>query len=209
MIRINVRSKLLRTIALALSLLLIPKCTHAGVMLSVQAQGGVDLLNLSVGQAFSLDVILSGLQPGEELNYLAGTITFDATLLGDATNVLPGAIVPDPFGFTGFGTSGLADGNYDVLFSVSGTRISSNGTLYSFSVTAQQVGSGFIDIDPSSLAARDPMDAFVAIDAGASLPYQINGGVVPEPSSCIVFSALGLFLLNRRRTFGPSGFSNT
>jgi hypothetical protein len=192
-------SRWIHTFALVVSLLLIPKCTTAGVVISIQAQGTVDLQNLVVGQVFSVDVILSGLQPAEELNYLAASITFDSTLLGDATYVVAGSIVPDLHGFAGFGTSGLADGNYDVLSSLSGARISSIGTLYSFSITAQQVGSDFIDIDLFSLAARDRNDLVVTVDSGAALHYRISGGAVPEPASWLVFSAIGLAIMQSRR----------
>ena len=183
--------------------LLIPSqnSAYGGVMLTLQEQGAVDLLNLSVGQSFNIDVVLSGLQPGEELNYLAGTVLFESSLLGSASNIAAGAIVPDLDGFIGFGTNGLADANYDVTFTLSGLTIVTNGVLYSFSVTAQQAGAGLIGIDIPSLAARDALDQFVAIDGGIDLHYSINSGptVVPEPATWIVFCLLGFANHFKRR----------
>ena len=182
--------------------LLAPATTsaHAALMLSMQGHGTVDLLKLKTGQTFTVDVVLSGLQSNKELNYLAGTVLFNGSLLGSASNVTAGAIVRDPNGFTGFGLTGLADANYDVGFTSSGRRIATNGTLYSFNVTAQSAGSGFFELDASSLAARDPTNAFLQIDPGAALPYTITDTrVVPEPSSWLVFAVLGIVCLLIRR----------
>lgn len=174
--------------AVLLGCVMVPKSAQAGVMLSLQSQGAVDLQNLSVGQKFTVEVVLSGIQAAEELNYLGGTVTFDSNFVGSASNIVPGAIIPDGTGFAGFGTAGLADGNYEVFFATSGLPIASNGVLYSFSVTTQQAGSGSFGFDISSLAARDQSDLEIPIDAGIALPYSIQSdpSVVPEPSSWLV-----------------------
>lgn len=173
-----------------------PNSAHGGLMLSLQP-AAVDLLHLSIGQTFTVDVILSGLGSGEQLGYVAGTVNFQDSLLSIATDPAPGAIVPDATGFLGFGSPGAADANYDFLFAVVNARpITSNGTLYSFSVVALAAGTGFFEVNVTSLAARDtqvsPME--VTIDPGAPLSFTINSNpnIVPEPSSWIVFGILCL-----------------
>jgi hypothetical protein len=95
-----------------------------------------DLTHLQVGQAVTFNVNLSGLNSGDALAYLAGTVVFDATLLGTPTSVPAGAIVPDASGFLGTGFSGAADAFYDaIFFSSTNARITTNGTFFAFDVT--------------------------------------------------------------------------
>lgn len=200
------KSILLCSVTIGCLLGLESKVARGAVMLSLQVNGAVDLSNLSLGQTFTVEVFLSGLQPAEELNFLAGSVSFNSDLLGSATNVAAstiadGGIVPDIDGFLGFGIDGLADGNYDVLFSLTGSPITTNGRLYSFDVTPLRAGSGQIEMDNMSLAARDAMDIEVPIEAGIALRYTINGDppIVPEPSSWIVLTVLALASVRRRR----------
>jgi hypothetical protein len=176
-------SKLLTII----TVLLAPSLTRADLTLSVTAESG-DLSHLSLGQPVRFDVSLSGLNSGDQLDYLAGTITFDGSLLGSATNVSAGAIVPDPTGFVSAGFVGAADAFYDaVFFSATNTPISSNGVFYTFDVVTQQPGSGSLSFDLTSLAATDGTDTPVSLSAGTSLPFTIEAAAsVPEPNSLVV-----------------------
>ncbi len=113
---------------------------RAGIVLSLSSETP-DLSHLTVGQTVRFDVQLSGLNPGDQLDYLAGTVDFDSNLLGTPTQVAAGAIVPDPTGFVGTPFIGVADAFYDaVFFSVTNTPISSNGTFYTFDVKTQGPG---------------------------------------------------------------------
>jgi hypothetical protein len=166
---------------------------RAGLTLSVAAESA-DLSHLSLGQDVRFDVLLSGLNTGDQLDYLAGTVTFDSSLLGSATKVTAGAIVPDPTGFVSAGFAGAADAFYDaVFFSVTNTPISSNGVFYSFDVVTQQPGSGSLAFDLTSLAASDGTNIPVSLSAGPALPFTILGAAsVPEPNSLVLaVSALG------------------
>ncbi len=164
----------------------------AGLTLSVVAESA-DLNNLSVGQTVRFDVVLSGLNSGDQLDYLAGTVTFDSSLLGSATDVTAGAIVPDPTGFVPAGFAGEADAFYDaVFFSVTNTPISTDGTFYTFDVVAQQPGSGSLTFDPTSLAASDGTNTPVLLGSGPPLPFTIGASAAPEPNSLVLaVAALG------------------
>jgi hypothetical protein len=160
---------------------------RAGLTLSVAAESA-DLSHLTVGQSVRFDVLLSGLNSGDQLDYLAGTVTFDSSLLGSGTNVNAGVIVPDPTGFVSAGFAGAADAFYDaVFFSATHTPISSNGVFYTFDIVAQQPGSGSLAFDLTSLAASDGTNTPVSLGAGPALPFTIEAAVsVPEPNSLVV-----------------------
>src|SRR4051794_6981352 len=129
--------QLLRVAATMTVLVTLAPAARAGLTLSLVAES-VDPNQLSIGQTVRFDVVLSGLAPGDALDYLAGTVTYEGPLLGTASNVTLGGIVPDPSGFVGVGFDGVADAFYDaVFFSATGTPITSNGVFYSFEVVAQ------------------------------------------------------------------------
>jgi hypothetical protein len=162
---------------------------RADLILSVSAESA-DLAHLQVGQTVRFDVTLSGLAAGGQLDYLAGTVTFDGSLLGTAANVNAGAIVPDPTGFMGTGFVGAADAFYDaVFFSTTHTPISSDGVFYRFDVVAQKPGSGSLAFDLTSLAASDGNNNPVPLGAGPALPFTIEGASVPEPNSLVLVLA--------------------
>ncbi len=170
-----------------ITFLLSASAARADLTLSIAAESA-DLSHLTVGQGVRFDVSLSGLNPGAQLDYLAGTVTFDSSLLGSATNVTAGAIVPDPTGFVSAGFVGAADAFYDaVFFSATNTPISSNGVFYTFDVVTRQPGSGSLSFDPTSLAANDGANTPVSLSAGPSVPFTIEAAVsVPEPNSLVL-----------------------
>ena len=83
------------------------------------SSSSADLSNLMPGQVATIQVELTGLGPGDQLDFLAATLVFDADLLG-TPSVTPGPIIPDATGFVQGESPGLADGLYDTLFAVSG-----------------------------------------------------------------------------------------
>lgn len=177
---------LLRRLATLAILFILASAAKADLALSVVAESA-DPTQLSVGQTVRFDVVLSGLLPGESMDYLAGTVTFEGSLLGTAFNVTPGETVPDLSGFVGVGFDGAADAFYDaVFFSISNTPIMANGVFYTFDVVAQEAGSGSLQLDPTSLAAADGTNSPVPLAAGPALSYTITGTAVPEPGSLIL-----------------------
>lgn len=182
-----------------------PVISDAGVILTLDDRG-VDFGNLSVGQTVTVDVVLSGLGPADELGYLAATVGFNSTLLGTAFNVTPGAIVPDALAFIGSGFSGVADGNYDFLFSAGNLPLTTNGVFFSLNVTGQSAGSGTFDF--TFLDALDSNNDPVVIDSGAPLDFTVNGSTaVPEPSSFFILVSgviLGLSYWHRQQTSVPT-----
>ena len=79
----------------------------AGPILSLATSD--DLANLAPGQTITIDAVLSGLNPGDELEFLAATAIYDDLVLGTPT-ITAGSIVPEVGDFTATELPGLADG---------------------------------------------------------------------------------------------------
>ncbi len=139
-----------------------------------------DLSALQIGDTISIDVVLNGLAAGDELEFLGVTVGFDAPPLGTATNFTPGTIVPDPAGFVGFDTPGIADGSFDAFFTLSGIdRITTNGTFFSFDIQAVSVGSGQIGFSFADALRSDFTSP--GVTTGPALRFT----VVPLPNQVI------------------------
>jgi hypothetical protein len=149
-----------------------------------------DLQQLHVGDTVSFTVSLSGLNPGDRLDYLSADVMFDGSLLGTPLVLTPGGIVPDALGFFSGVNTGLATGLYDIL--LAGTApIDANGPFFTFTVQALRPGSGTLAFDPiPSSVGFDGQDAVLPdVLAGADLPYQIVGAQpVPEPTTLMLLT---------------------
>jgi hypothetical protein len=166
---------------------------------------------LTIGQTVAVDVVLSGLNPGDTVDFLGATVNYDGTLLGPST-VTPGAIIPDVGGFSSSppGTAGLANGQYDDL-NLSPPPdffppISTNGILFSFTTQATAAGTGAFSFDPNSPAfiASDSNGDPLTGSAGSPLGFTVAS---PEPSAWLlaVFCGGGAFVFSwatRRRAEG-------
>ena len=165
-----------------------------------------DLSSLMVNDVVMVDVILGGLGVSESLDFLGATVSFDPGVFGSPTGISPGAIIPDPTGFIGSASPGLADGLFDAFFTASGTdEITTNGVFFSFDLQVVGSGSGSIDFDFA--------EAFFDIDTGDVAPVEVDDpldftaprpddGIIPEPLTAtlglIGVTALGLSLRRRR-----------
>ena len=146
-----------------------------------------DLSAVPVGASVTVQVELAGLNPGQELDALATSVSFPVTFF-DVPNISPGPIVPDPLNdpldLLIVEDAGLADVTFLTLGLDSADHITANGLFFEFTVTAQQLGTGefgfafggatyFNSANPGA-----PIDA--ELETGPPLPFT----VVPEPVSC-------------------------
>ena len=181
----------------------LPHLTAAAALAAVALPAGAasltfdspdDLSMLSVGETFTVNVLLSDLDAGQELAALDATTFGPDDLLVAPDMVTPGSIVPSPADtFLGNADSDgqfvFADGFFFALFD----GITDEGTFFSFDLTPEAVGSGVIDFD--LVNAEDFDGNIVDVTVGDGLSFT----VVPEPTSAAVLALLAPALLARRR----------
>lgn len=198
------------TTLLAIATLAVSPHATRAIMFSLSSSPS-DLTTLSVGDTVTLDVSLSGLAPGEELAFLAATIGFDDNVFGAPLAVDPGidppGILPDPLGFDGTRSPGLADGLFDAFNTASGNdRITTNGLFYTFRLEVQpsavvgpgQIAFGFVDALLPDFSA--PMIT-------TSDPLSLT--VVPEPTAALMLGFTAALFVTTRRRNRPASLRKT
>jgi len=181
--RRTVQASLLLVAALVLGNLPVDAAT-------ISLQSDSDLNAVLVVQQVTINVVLSGLEEGETLDYLPATVLFDSAILGSPTTPIAGPIVPDEnLFFADVGeSSDFVTGLFDAC-SDPESSITSDGVFYSFSVTAAAPGSTSLSFEPDPLLE------------GVTLGNPLNlTSVVPEPASLAIWlSGLGTLAVLRRR----------
>ncbi len=174
----------------------------AGPMVTISAPVA-DLSRIQVGDTVRFDVILSGLNPGDRLEFLGVSVRFPEAVFGAPENVIsgltPDGIIPQSEGFTGLRLSGEAVGIFDsqpTLPTPSGLDyepITANGLFFSFTVKALAEGTGVVSLGGNmsstgfdatgaslnSVVGRNQL-AFTVSAAG------VGSRALPEPSSAVL-----------------------
>jgi len=156
------------------------------------------------GETLTVNVVLSGLQAGEQLDSLAATVNLTGAFSASPV-IATGSIIPDPLDDSGdvalTADSGLADYSFLTFGIDSVDHISDNGLFFSFDIDANTLGSGAVEfdfVDATFFNASDPNNPTPAsLSTGASL--NINVVAIPEPTTAVlVLLAFGtLFGLRR------------
>jgi hypothetical protein len=150
--------------------------------------------SIGLGQAFTIDVELTGLEAGQELDSLVATVAFDGNRLG-VPAVTAGPILPNPLGdpldLLVTESIGFADVAFLTFGLGAADHVTSNGIFFEFEVTPIQLGAGTINFDvvgATLFNATNPNDpTLLAIETGPPLSL----AVIPEPSSLVlIFVAL-------------------
>ena len=173
------------------------------VSLSLESSG-VNLSQLRVGDTATIEVRLSGLQAGQELDALSATIIYEDLLLSSPV-IASGPIIPDPlddpWDFITLADPGHAEGSFLTFGTDTAAHVTSNGVFFTFDVTATDVGAGafsFDFVDATQFNSSDPFDPiYVPVDAGEPLAFT----VVPEPVSFMLVAIGTILLLMRRKAF--------
>ena len=167
--------------------------------LSLQLSSSDDLTALGVGDMVTVDVSLSGLQPGEELVSLTGSVLYPDPLMGTPLSINPGAIAPNAIDFLDLAFPGQADGSFVTFSPLAAAHITSDGVFYSFDVQAQAVGSGQFALDSLALIAEQHDPSFPILrfpEAGPPLDFS----VVPVPAAALLaMMGMGTAVLRLRK----------
>ena len=187
-----------------IAMLFTAEASFGGVMVSLSSSPSGNPVILSAGQTLTIDVLVSGIDPMDPLDSLGVTTLFDSVSLGAPVSSSFGLIVFNPgSGFLTVG-SGNVTGLYDIFIPSGGVDppISVNGMFYQFTLTAQSVATT-VDSVISIFNAEyftTSGGPFTA-DIGADISVRVLGSssVVPEPSSWLVMSVLGIGLAFARK----------
>ncbi len=163
---------------------------------------GVVLEYLPLATTVTIYVQLSGLEVGQELDTLAATVLYDGALLG-TPSISSGPIVPnpldDPLDFLAFGRSGLADATFLTFGTEWYDRIVSEGTFFTFDVTALALGSGSLYFDFVAATEFNPDFPLDPITLNPVVGPALNFTVVevPEPTGIMLILTMAAGLCMR------------
>lgn len=113
--------------------------------ITISLSTDADASNILLHQPFRVAVSVSGLLPGQELEFLAVTVGTDAFRLGTPAGISAGPIVPaaSPGAFLSATAPGLADASF---YATSPARIATNGVFFSFDLTPDHAGSAALEV---------------------------------------------------------------
>jgi hypothetical protein len=169
--------------------------TRAAPVLSFQAQGGVDLSNLSLGQSFGLDVLLSNIST-ERYAYIIGDISFNSSIFRfDGKTV--GPVVPTGVNGAALIVSlasptSLYFGAYGGYNGEPGRGLDSNGLLGTIYLTALMQGSGQFTMSNIE-TLDDRTGGSLPIVAPSALDFSVDpvSSSVPEPTTLSLMLLIG------------------
>lgn len=129
-------------------------CASLVLAASAVAQPHLDIASsipgtdYKVGREVLVDVTLSGLTAGQQLNLLGATLSFSGALLGTPASVTRGAAVPavlaDPTDFLSSLGSGTADASFATFTSNTAQMITGNGIFFRTRIVPIEAGVGSI-----------------------------------------------------------------
>lgn len=134
-----------------------------------------------VGREVLVDVTLTGLTAGQQLNLLGATLTFNGSLLGTPASVTRGAIVPaalaDPADFLSSLGDGMADASFATFSSNTAQMISGNGLFFRARIIPVEAGVGsiaFAFADARRFDGVTPGGIDAGLLAGAAVNYTVG-----------------------------------
>lgn len=139
------RKMLPRSLSLVASLVL---CASAIAQPRLDLSASLPGSEFKVGREVLVDVSLSGLTAGQQLNLLGTTLSFNGTLLGTPVSITRGTIVPatlaDPTDFLSSLDSGSADASFATFTTNTTQMIATNGLFFRSRIIPVEAGVGTI-----------------------------------------------------------------
>ncbi len=178
---------------LATAVVLAALSAPAAADLTVTIRTDSETANLLLQQPFTVEFVLAGLEPGQQLDFVGITLTMDSYRMGTPGPITRGEMVPTPGASPSDFLSARAPGVADASFFCSGTleshRITNDGIFFTCNLTPQHAGEVSIQVsfadallhnaaDPDSpiplpIAAAGSLDVTVFCPAD----YNNDGGI--------------------------------
>ena len=148
--------------ALATAAIIAALASSAAADLNATITTDADTTNLFLQQPVVFEVAISGLEPGQQLDFLGITVAMDAYRMGTPNPITRGGIVPtpgaDPSDFLTARAPGIADASFYCSGTLPTQRITSNGTFFTFTLTPQHAGSVPLEITFADALLHNPAD---------------------------------------------------
>jgi hypothetical protein len=181
---------------------------------SVSLSSTANLNQLHVGDTVTIDVSLTGLIPGQQLDWAAARVVYPGGLLESGT-ILPGAALPsplsDPLDFLTLTDDGVSEATFMTFATDPSSLILVDGTIFSFEVTAKALGSGTFEFDPAFLFVEELIDGVGPTPLNALSGAPLSFAIIPEPcGSSLILSGLASFawFLKRGRRASAHRYKN-
>jgi hypothetical protein len=201
--------KLIFLAVLSAILALAPSCASADPILTLSSPS-TGLSSLTVGEALTVDVTLSGLAADDFIFVMNSTVLFPSSLftiepsLNNSSGLTPGPILFNPSQMANFNalsslTAGSATGNFSDSSPAPSVAIGENGVFYSFNLEAAAAGSGSIAFNSGATTYASDNTGFnlEPLSIGSPLSFVISepGTPVPEPSELGTLGLVGSALV--------------
>ncbi len=168
----------------------------------------IDVNQAIMGRTFSVDIVLSGLNPGDKLTFLGFDATVDAASFSLPNNLRAGGIIPDirsfsPLSFN-FGNENFSTASFESQIGPMPPYplppIGSNGVFMSFDITPTRTGISSLNFVFVGSAGKNSVDIDLP-NARGGPALQFNVSAVPEPSLWgALLAGCGLLCSRRRRS---------
>jgi len=154
-------------------------------------------LNILLGNPFTVDVVITGVEASQPLNGFQFDLVFNPFVLG-ATGVVSGGFLPVP-SFVFVLNSAPPDVNY-AEFSIGGGAIG-DGILASASFDTLSVGTSDLALTNVILAGLIPPGVEIPAQVSDGSVTVTSGHAIPEPSTVLLLGVgiAGLLAASRRR----------
>lgn len=172
----------------ALRLLIAGACSilagSAMADVSLSLSSNANLNQIQVGDTVTIDVNLTGLAVGQQLNWAAARVVYPGSLLQSGT-ILPGASLPlplgDPLDFLTLTDDGVSEATFMTFGTDPSSLIQSDGAIFSFEVTAKSLGSGSFQFEPTFVFVEELIEGVGPTPLNSAIGGPLSFAIIPEP----------------------------
>jgi hypothetical protein len=152
----------------------------AAADLTVTIRTDANIANLYLLQPVTFEVVISGLEPGQQLDYLGVTVAADPYRMGAADLISPGEIVPSvaasQLDFLTSSAPGVADASFYTTGGLPAHRITTDGVFFTFDFSPQHAGGVSLEVIYAEALMHNSLDEGnpVWLAAAAMQPLEVT-----------------------------------